>query len=78
MVLAYSSYSKLIMMSLLVKLPRDLKYFGGKLPTVKKKTGKFGLEKNTVVQNLVALPGWVYYLFFNALYHHNTAHKTGV
>ena len=55
MVLAYSSYSKLIMMSLLVTWPWDLKCFGGKLPTDKKETGKFGQGKYTIVQNLVAL-----------------------
>ena len=53
MALAYSSYSKLIVMSLLVT--RDLKYFGGKLPTDKKKPDKFGQGKYTIMQNLVAL-----------------------
>ena len=55
MVLAYSSYSKLVMMSLLVTRPWDLKYFRGKLPTGKNETDKFGQAIYTVVQNIMTL-----------------------
>ena len=42
----------LFMMLLLVTWLWDLKYFGGKLPTGKKETGKFGQGIYTIVQNL--------------------------
>ena len=40
-------------MPLLVKCLWDLKYFGGKLPTGKKETGKLGQGIYTIVRNLV-------------------------
>ena len=56
MILAYLSYSKLVYdvttghMTLKFEV-----YFGGKLPTGKKETGKFAQGIYTIVQNLVKL-----------------------
>ena len=50
-VLAYSSYSELVYD--VTAGPMTLIYFGGKLPTGKRNTGKFCQGIYTLVQNLV-------------------------
>ena len=49
MILAYSSYSKLVY----DVTSGRMKYFGGKLPTGKRETGKFGQSIYKIVQNLM-------------------------